>query len=204
MEKPWSGALSIFAKRELLYGENLWQILSLPLRIFFSGQDDNPQLFDGVLTPILIILLPWTFKGKWLEDKKLLARFALIFLAYAVFLVDMRIRYILPLVPALVVLAVYGVFNIYLRIRRPAVVFAGLICLAVMAWVLSLAVRERSNSASISKRLPKSGCLLERQTARVHFTAIYQWQHRRVRENLSSLYRTESVLLREGLFSRRR
>jgi hypothetical protein len=121
------GEISIFAKRELLFGENWWQILSLPLRIFFSGQDDAPQLFDAVLTPILIILLPWAFKGKWLEDKKLLIAFAVIFLAYAVFLVDMRIRYILPIVPPLVILAVYGIFNVYLRIRRPAVLFASLI-----------------------------------------------------------------------------
>ena len=126
------GALGIFAKREWLYGENFWQILGLPFRIFFSGQDDNPRFFDGVLTPILIILLPWAFKGKWLEDKKALAAFALIFLGYAVFLVELRIRYILPLVPPLVILAVYGVFNVYLRIRRPAVVFAGLILFA--AW----------------------------------------------------------------------
>lgn len=126
------GEVSIFAKRELLYGENFVQILSLPLRIFFSGRDDAPQLFDAVLTPILIILLPWAFKGKWLADKKLLIAFAVIFLAYAVFLVDMRIRYILPIVPPLVILAVYGIFNVYLRIRRPAVLFAGLILFA--AW----------------------------------------------------------------------
>jgi hypothetical protein len=126
------GEVSIFTKRELLYGENFAQILSLPLRIFFSGRDDAPQLFDAVLTPILIILLPWAFKGKWLEDKKLLIAFAVIFLTYAVFLVDMRIRYILPIVPPLVILAVYGIFNVYLRIRRPAVLFAVLILFA--AW----------------------------------------------------------------------
>jgi hypothetical protein len=126
------GAIGILIKRELLYGENFSQILSLPLRVFFSGRDDNPQFFDGVLTPILIILLPWAFKGKWLEDKKLLASFALLFLLYAVFLVDLRIRYILSIVPPLVMLAVYGIFNIYLRIKRPVYLFVGLI--AFMAW----------------------------------------------------------------------
>jgi hypothetical protein len=126
------GGLGIFVKRELLYGEDFWQILGLPLRVFFSGRDDNPQFFDGVLTPILIVLLPWTFKGKWLEDKKLLACFALLFLFYAIFLVDLRIRYILSIVPPLVMLAVYGIFNIYLRIKRPAYLFVGLI--AFVAW----------------------------------------------------------------------
>jgi hypothetical protein len=124
--------LGIFEKRALLYGENFWQILGLPLRVFFSGQDDNPQFFDGVLTPILIILLPWAFKGKWLEDKKLLASFALLFLLYAIFLVDLRIRYILSIVPPLVILAVYGIFNIYLRIKRPIYLIAGLFFFA--AW----------------------------------------------------------------------
>ena len=124
--------VGIFAKRELLYGENLWQILSLPLRIFFSGQDDNPQLFDGVLTPVLILFLPWAFKGKWREDKELLGSFAVLFLFYALFLVDLRIRYVLPIVPALVVLAVYGVFNVYIRIKRPVYLFGVLI--TFIAW----------------------------------------------------------------------
>lgn len=126
------GAIGILVKRELLYGENFWQIFGLPLRVFFSGQDDNPQFFDGVLTPILIILLPWAFKGKWLEDKKLLASFALLFLLYAIFLVDLRIRYILSIVPPLVMLAVYGIFNVYLRIKRPVYLFVGLA--AFVAW----------------------------------------------------------------------
>jgi hypothetical protein len=122
--------VGIFDKRELLYGENIWQILALPLRIFFSGQDDNPQYFDGVLTPILILLLPWAFKGKWLDEKKLLASFALLLLLYALFLVDMRIRYVLSIVPPLVILLAYGVFNIYIRIKHPAVLLAGLLLFA--------------------------------------------------------------------------
>jgi hypothetical protein len=122
--------VGIFDKRELLYGENTWQILALPLRIFFSGQDDNPQYFDGVLTPILILLLPWAFKGKWLDEKKLLASFALLLLLYALFLVDMRIRYVLSIVPPLVILLAYGVFNIYIRIKHPAVLLAGLLLFA--------------------------------------------------------------------------
>ncbi len=123
--------IGIFDKRELLYGENIWQIVTLPLRLFFSGQDDNPQYFDGVLTPLLILLLPWVFTGKWPEDKKLLAGFSLLSLLYAVFLVDLRVRYVLSIVPPLAILAVYGVFNIYTRIKRPALLFAGLLLFAI-------------------------------------------------------------------------
>jgi dolichyl-phosphate-mannose-protein mannosyltransferase len=125
------GALGIFVKRELLYGENIWQILGLPLRVFTSGRDDNPQFFDGVLTPVLVLFLPWAFKGKWLEEKKLLGSFALLFLFYAIFLVDLRIRYILPIVPVLIVLAVYGIFNVYIRIKRPVYLVAVLMIFAV-------------------------------------------------------------------------
>jgi hypothetical protein len=126
-----SAGMGIFEKRELFYGENFWQIVALPLRIFIFGRDDNPQYFDGVLTPVLILLLPWAFKGKWLDDKKFIAGFALLLLVYGLFLVEMRIRYILPIVPMLVILLVYGVFNVYLRIKKPALLFAGLLGFAV-------------------------------------------------------------------------
>ena len=121
----------IFEKRELLFGENVWQIMGLPLRLFFFGQDDNPQYFDGVLTPILILFLPWAFQGKWIEDKQRLTGFALLLLLYGIFLVDMRIRYVLAIVPLLAILLAFGVFNIYLRIKRPAFLFAGLLGFAV-------------------------------------------------------------------------
>lgn len=112
--------LSILERRDFLYGENGWQIAALPLRIFFSGQDDAPQFFDGVLNPMLILFLPWAFKGKWADEKKRFFAFAGLYLLYALFLVEIRIRYILPIVPPLVILLVYGIHNLYLRIARPA------------------------------------------------------------------------------------
>ena len=125
-------SLGVFTKRQLFYGESWWQIAALPLRIFFSGQDDNPQYFDGVLNPILIIFLPWVFKGKWLREKKLLFAFAGFFFLYALFLVDLRIRYILPIVPALVILLVYSIHNIYLRIVQPSLLFGAVILLLAL------------------------------------------------------------------------
>ncbi len=64
--------------------------------------------------------------------KKILASFALLYFAYAFFLVDIRVRYLLPIVPPLVALLVYGVFNIYLRIKRPAYLFAVLLFFAAL------------------------------------------------------------------------
>jgi hypothetical protein len=123
-------SLGVLTKRELFYGENWLQIAALPLRVFLFGKDDDPQYFDGVLSPILLLLLPWTFQGKWAREKQLLLSFAFLFFAYALFLADLRIRYILPMVPPLVALLVYGVFNVYLRIRQPAYLFAGLLFFA--------------------------------------------------------------------------
>jgi dolichyl-phosphate-mannose-protein mannosyltransferase len=160
------GELGIFAKRALLYGEDFWQILGLPLRVFVSGQDDNPRLFDGVLTPILIVFLPWTFKGKWPEEKAFLASFTLLFFIYALFLVDMRIRYIISIVPPLVILAVYGIFNAYLRIQRPGFLFACLLIFAawhgfylwqyfLTAAPLSYLSGSESRDAYLARRLPE-------------------------------------------------
>jgi 4-amino-4-deoxy-L-arabinose transferase-like glycosyltransferase len=158
--------LGVFAKRELLYGESWWQIAALPLRLFFFGRDDDPQYFDGVLSPALILLLPWAFKGKWLEEKKLLMGFALLYLLYALFLADLRVRYILPIVPPLVILLNYGVFNVYLRIKRPAYLFAVLLGFAAFhgyylwryfqaADPLSYLTGRESRAAYLTRVLPE-------------------------------------------------
>lgn len=171
------GELGIFAKRELLYNENIWQILGLPLRVFFSGQDDSPQYFDGVLTPVLIAFLPWVFKGKWLEEKKILAGFAGLFFAYALLLVELRIRYILPIVAPLAALLVYGVFNVYLRIKRPAYLFAALLVFAALqgsylwgyfhaAEPLGYLLGRESREAYLTRMLPEYAAFryIERET----------------------------------------
>jgi hypothetical protein len=53
-----------------------------------------------------------------------------LFLVYAIFLVDMRVRYVLPIVPPLVILLAFAVFNIYLRIKRPVLIAAPLVFFA--------------------------------------------------------------------------
>ena len=119
-------AVGIFDKRTLLYGESFWQLILLPLRVFLFGRDDNPQYFDGVLTPMLVLFLPWAFRGKWVEEKRILFGYSLLYLVAALFLADLRIRYILPIVPPLVIMFTYGVFNVYAGIKRPMYLFAAL------------------------------------------------------------------------------
>jgi hypothetical protein len=122
--------LGVFEKRELLYGESLFQIITLPLRLFFFGRDDDPQYFDGVLSPMLILFLPWAVSGKWRDEKLCLLAFATLFLAYAIFAVDLRARYVLPIAPALIVLFAFGVFNLNGRLRHPLFVYGSVLLIA--------------------------------------------------------------------------
>ena len=123
-------SLAVFTKRELLFGKNGWDTMALPLRLFFSGTDDKPQYFAGVLSPLLILLLPWAFKGKWFEEKRWFLVFAILYLACFLLLLDLPARSVLLIVPPLVILAVYAVFNIYLRLKQPAYLLALLLILA--------------------------------------------------------------------------
>lgn len=161
-----AGGIGTLAKRVHLYGEGWLEIIGLPLRVFFSGRDDSPQFFDGLLNPMLILFLPWAFKGKWAEEKKLLFSFSALYFLYALLLVDMRVRYILPIVPPLVILLVYGIHNVYLRIARPALLFAALAALlglnGVYLWnhvrtvsPLGYLTGSESREAYLSRMLPE-------------------------------------------------
>jgi len=51
----------VFATRYVLYGETIWQLLALPIRIFFQGVDGDPRFFDGRLNPLLLFLPVFAF-----------------------------------------------------------------------------------------------------------------------------------------------
>ena len=117
-ESATGGSLSHFEIRRLLFGESLWQTLLIPFRIFFEGQDDLPQYFDGKLNPFLFFLPFFAFfrfnKINPIIDteKKILLAFAILYLLFVFFKTDMRIRYISPIIPPLVILSVYGLYHI--------------------------------------------------------------------------------------------
>ena len=112
------GSLGHFAIRKILFKESLWQTLMIPVRIFFEGQDNLPQYFDGKLNPFLFFLPffafcnlkkhPQTIRA----EKKILITFSVLFLFFAFLKADMRIRYIAPIIPPLVILAMYGLHQI--------------------------------------------------------------------------------------------
>lgn len=106
--------IGMFKMREMLYGENIWDILLIPFRIFFQGQDNSPRYFDGVLNPVLIIFVPFAFIKKDLKIEKLFFLFfSIFFLLITFFLDQIRIRYVLPAIPFLVILSVTGLVNIF-------------------------------------------------------------------------------------------
>jgi 4-amino-4-deoxy-L-arabinose transferase-like glycosyltransferase len=107
-----------FAVRKVVYGESLWQIVLIPVRVFFEGVDDNPKHFDGRLNPFLLILpllLIWVGKKQHKSrrfESKILALFATAYLLFVFFKIDMRIRWIGPIIPPLVVLGMYSLADL--------------------------------------------------------------------------------------------
>ena len=112
-----------FTVRRLLFNESWWEMALLPLRIFFQGQDGSPQYFDGRLNPFLLFFTIFAFLlGKNNTDQKKRERmvflaFSLLFFAFAFFSTGVRIRYIAPIVPPLVILSIYGIRNM-IRVLR--------------------------------------------------------------------------------------
>jgi hypothetical protein len=114
-----------FAVRKLVYGESLLEILAIPIRVFIQGRDDDPQFFDGRLNPYLLIfplIAVFPLKGRRRSERlslevRFLGLFTLLYLAFAFFLTDMRVRYIGPIVPPLTILSVVGLHDLISAIR---------------------------------------------------------------------------------------
>jgi 4-amino-4-deoxy-L-arabinose transferase-like glycosyltransferase len=117
---PQDSGFGHFAIRKVLYGESLLEILAIPIRVFIQGQDDDPRLFDGRLNPYLLIFPLFAaipIKGRKRSEQldlemRFLGLFALLYLVFAFFLTDMRIRYIGPIIPPLTILALVGIHDL--------------------------------------------------------------------------------------------
>jgi len=104
---------NIFIGQKILYNESWSQILLLPIRFFYEGQDDNPRYFDGKLTPFLLILpfFAFLFRPSDVQQRReqnFLLWFSLLYFFFTFFQEALRIRYIAPVVPPLVILSIYG------------------------------------------------------------------------------------------------
>lgn len=136
-----------FTYRREVYGESGWDIALLPIRIFFQGKDGNPRYFDGRLHPFLLILPLFAFmrsrEGPEAErlEKSYLLCFAVLFFGFAFFSQGLRVRYIAPIIPPLVILSVFGLRNLMAWIQSlssPRTIQAGLLMLGAAMLAIAL------------------------------------------------------------------
>ncbi len=112
-------SMGLFTYRVLVYHEKWWEILLLPFRIFFQGEDGNPRFFDGKLNPFVLIFPLFAFyrlkddSQKIKTEKIVFLVFAGLYFAFAFFSSGLRIRYISPIIPPLVILAVFGLKRLF-------------------------------------------------------------------------------------------
>ncbi len=108
-------SVGLFAYRNIAYQETWWQIALLPIRVFFQGKDGSPRYFDGKLNPFLLFLPIFAFfrikedPQGISKEKKILLAFAVLFFVFTFFSRGLRIRYISPIIPPLVILSVFGI-----------------------------------------------------------------------------------------------
>ena len=118
IQKKKKTGFGSFTVRKLVYKESLWEILLTPVRVFFQGKDNNPKYFDGKLNPLLFFLPIFAMAGLKFDsvnvkvEKKVMFAFTVLFILYVFVKVDMRIRYIAPVIAPLVILSVYGIRHI--------------------------------------------------------------------------------------------
>lgn len=101
--------LTPLQQRFMLYKEGWLEVLLLPLRIFVSGQDDNPALFDGRLSPLLLLSFLWLWSKQKQTWASMLFSFSLLYLIFALFLTGARVRYMIPIIAPLAVLTSLGI-----------------------------------------------------------------------------------------------
>jgi hypothetical protein len=112
------GSMSHIQVRRHVYGESWAEIALIPVRVFFQGKDDTPKYFDGRLTPFLFFLPVFAFFGirsanrQEKAEKYMFLFFSVLFLLYACAQASIRIRYFSPIIPPLVVLSMFGVYNL--------------------------------------------------------------------------------------------
>jgi 4-amino-4-deoxy-L-arabinose transferase-like glycosyltransferase len=119
-----NGGLGVFVIRQGIYHEPWWEIALVPIRIFLEGQDGSAKYFDGKLNPFLLFLSVFAFwrireeEEEVRKEKKAMLAFVVLFFTIAFFTSDLRIRYIAPMIPVLVVLSVMGADKLHRAIGK--------------------------------------------------------------------------------------
>ena len=116
--KARSTSWGSFAMRRVIYGESWWEVALIPVRIFFQGRDNSPKHFDGKLSPFLLVLSIFAIFQKSgnsaiiRTEKRIFAVFAIFFILYTFCTTSIRIRYIAAIIPPLIILSMFGFYNI--------------------------------------------------------------------------------------------
>lgn len=111
-------ANNIILSRKIIYNETWTQALLLPIRLFFEGQDDSHQFFDGKLNPFLLFLPMFAFFRSSSppgihREKQFLLAFSFLFFFFTFFQQVTRVRYIICILPPLVILSTFGLHAIF-------------------------------------------------------------------------------------------
>ena len=97
-------------ERALIYKENIFQIITAPIRIFFYGKDGVPALFDGALAGYLLIFPLFIWKKS--RELRVTIIASLVYLIILFLSFPLRARYLLPIVPFMVIASTEGFFSI--------------------------------------------------------------------------------------------
>jgi len=187
--------IGLFTYRSLVYHETWWQMALLPLRVFFQGQDGNPQYFDGRLNPFLFFLPFFAFYGLRRDsaiirnEKKIMLTFVVLFFAFAFFSSSLRIRYISPVIPPLVILSIFGVRKMVEEIKKVGRRSLRSIGLAGIALILSLALWLNAKYVFHQYRYINPFNYLDGALSRDEYISKYRFEYpamQYINKNLSS------------------
>ena len=107
-------------------GESFIDILLIPIRFFFTGQDNNFLQFDGKLNPTMLILLPILFIIPFNKKEQSISilsdeRYMLIFVAFILFVsmnFHIRVRYAIAIVPPMIILNIFAIKRLLYSQKR--------------------------------------------------------------------------------------
>ncbi|MBF0531167.1 MAG: glycosyltransferase family 39 protein [Deltaproteobacteria bacterium] len=105
--------ITTIVQRNLLYGESWLDYLLIPFRFFLQGQDHDPRFFDGVLNPFLLFLPVLALIKPRTAGTGLLAVISAVWILTLACLGGTAVRYIAPVLPALVILSCIGLFRLH-------------------------------------------------------------------------------------------
>ncbi len=185
----------LFTYRSVTYNETWWQIALLPVRIFFQGEDGNFKYFDGRLNPFLFFLPIFAFcriregPQSIRNENKIILAFSILFFAFAFFSNVVRIRYISPIIPPLVILSVFGLKNIIETIQKFRIRIVRQIGTVIILLILTYFISLNGYYIASQFRYVDPFSYLNGTLSRDEYISIYRFEYpvmEYINENLPS------------------